>query len=110
MGHWLAGDFDVILAPARGSRYEVEVVQEHIVQAVELLARVIVGATSVLIFDAPPETIVAVPTIYTPSILALAHSRVVRAIRCIAGAERDIRRSRIKDSILLENMIRDICR
>jgi DNA polymerase-3 subunit delta len=37
-------------------------------------------------------------------------SRVIEAISRIAGVERDIRRSAVKDSILLENMIREICR
>jgi DNA polymerase-3 subunit delta len=41
---------------------------------------------------------------------AFDESRVLRAVTNIAGVERDIRRSKIKDSILLENMIRDICR
>lgn len=37
-------------------------------------------------------------------------SRVTEAISSIAGVERDIRHSKVKDSILLENMIRKICR
>jgi DNA polymerase-3 subunit delta len=37
-------------------------------------------------------------------------ARVIRAITGIAGAERDIRHSRIKESFLLENLIREICR
>jgi DNA polymerase III delta subunit len=37
-------------------------------------------------------------------------ARVARAITEIAETDRNIRRSKVSDDILLENMIRDICR